>query len=79
MGTSRAIMIMLFRPYVLSRPKDPVDAAQSSCRIEATQKTRAAANNVNNLLEEIMSLDLVEFISPAMSAHLTVTPCFAIQ
>lgn len=66
MGISRAIMIILFRPYVLSHPKDPVDAVQSSCRAEATQKTRAAANSMNNILEEIMNLDLVEFISPAM-------------
>ena len=62
----RAIAIVLFRPFVLSHPKDPADAVQLSYRTQATQKTRAAANNVNTILEQIMNLDLVESISPAM-------------
>lgn len=66
MGMSRAIMIMLLRPYVLAHPKNPVEEVSSSFQVEATQKIRAAANNMNNILEEIMSLDLVEFVSPAM-------------
>jgi hypothetical protein len=59
-------VIVLFRPFVLSHPKDPADAVQATYRTQATQKTRAAANNMNAVLEQIMNLDLVEFISPAM-------------
>ncbi|OQV09497.1 Fungal specific transcription factor domain-containing protein [Cladophialophora immunda] len=65
-----AITIMLFRPFVLSRPKDPVDAVQSSHRTRAAQKTRAAANNMNAILEQIMNLDLVDAISPAIISPL---------
>ncbi|KAJ9643673.1 hypothetical protein H2204_001818 [Knufia peltigerae] len=65
-----AIMIMLFRPYVLAHPKNPVEEVSSSFQVEATQKIRAAANNMNNILEEIMSLDLVEFVSPAIISPL---------
>ncbi|KAJ9602700.1 hypothetical protein H2200_012894 [Cladophialophora chaetospira] len=65
-----SIAIVLFRPFVLSHPKDPIDVAQSSYWKEATQKTRAAANNMNAILEQIMNLDLVQSISPAIISPL---------
>lgn len=67
---------MLFRPFVLSHPKDPADAVQSSYRARATLKTRAAASNMNTILEQIMDLDLVEFISPTMCVFCLVPQIF---
>ncbi|EXJ82703.1 hypothetical protein A1O3_06517 [Capronia epimyces CBS 606.96] len=66
-----AIWIVLLRPFVLSHPRDPADALQSSYRTQAAQKTRTAANNMNAALEQIMDLNLVEFISPAITRSIS--------
>lgn len=57
---------MLFRPFVLSHSRGPGNSVLSSSRARVAQKTRTAANNMNIVLEQIMDLDMVEFISPAM-------------
>ena len=65
---------MLFRPFVLSNPEDPTDVVQSSRRTVAAQKTRAAAKNINAVLEQMLELEVVEFTSPAMYVRSLVVP-----
>lgn len=60
---------MLFRPFVLSRANS--HSIQADQRDRAAQKTRSSATTMNSFLERVFDLDLVEYLSPSVYAHIS--------